>query len=196
MQRTTTSEHLRKAAVVAAAAVMATGCTTNEPSSSKPPVTASSTPSPTTVSPTPENPEETAKKQAINTYLSHWKEVEKRYADKTDKAGDLKKYAAVVAKIQVEKDAEDMHRRNLVILGNVTVLNPTVISADLDRKVPKVVISSCLDISRWTVTNTETGKPASNLPKNRLLKYVIKATVEKWEQGWVVIEDKPQGKKC
>ena len=195
MQRTTTSKHLRKAAVVAAAAVMAAGCTTNEPTSSKPPATVSATPTPATASPPPENAEETAKKQAIDTYLSHWKEVEKRYADKTGKAGDLKQYAASAALSQVETDSENMRKKNVLILGTVSVDNPTAVSVDIDRKVPNVVISSCMDISRWRVVDAQTQKPVS-LPKERLLRYVIKATVEKWPEGWRVIRDEPQGKKC
>ncbi|MFB7512882.1 hypothetical protein [Streptomyces sp. NPDC056144] len=181
-----------------ATAALAVGCSSNEPAFSKLPVTtpAAATTTEPEPSETSTDPAEIAKKQAIDTYLSHWKEVEKRYADKSSKAGDLKKYAAVDALLKVENDAADMHRRNLVILGDVTVLNPTVVSTDLDRKVPSVVISSCLDISRWTVTRTKTGQPATNLPKDRLLTYVIKATVEKWPQGWVVIRDEQQGKKC
>ncbi|MFI9213929.1 secreted protein/lipoprotein [Streptomyces sp. NPDC053253] len=121
--------------------------------------------------------------------------MEKRYADKTGKAGDLNKYAAAVAQIQVEKDAEDFHKRGLVTTGTITVGNPTAVSADIDRKVPKVVISSCLDITQWQTIHSDTGKQAT-MPSNRLLRYVIKATVEKWDKGWVVIQDKPQGKKC
>ncbi|MGW6248028.1 hypothetical protein [Streptomyces roseolus] len=200
MTRTVHRKHWRKITLACATAALAVGCTSNEPASPKPPATTpaattTTAPEPTKTTP-PANPAEAAKKEAIATYLSHWKEVEKRYADKTDKAGDLKKYAAVDALLKVEYDAKDMHKRDLVILGDVTVLNPTAVSADLDRKVPKVVISSCLDVSRWTVTRVKTGEPATNLPKDRLLKYVIKATVEKWEQGWVVIRDEPQGKKC
>ncbi|MFD0367648.1 hypothetical protein [Streptomyces sp. NPDC127114] len=195
MQRTTTSKHLRKAAVVAAAVVMATGCTTNEPTSSKPPATVSATPTPATASHTPENPEESAKKQAVDTYLSHWKEVEKRYADKTGKAGDLKQYAASAALSQVETDSANMRKKNVLILGTVSVDNPTAVSVDINRKVPNVVISSCMDISHWRVVDAETQKPVS-LPKERLLRYVIKATVEKWPEGWRVIRDEPQGKKC
>ncbi|MEV0449794.1 hypothetical protein [Streptomyces sp. NPDC050600] len=195
MQLTRTSKRMRKLAVVAAAAAVATGCTTNEPTSSKPPAAVSVAPSPTTASPLPENPEEAAKKQAIATYLSHWKEVEKRYADKTGKAGDLKKYAASAALSQVETDTENMRKKNVLILGKVTLDNPTAVSADINRKVPNVVISSCMDISRWRVVDADTQKPAS-LPKERLLRYVIKATVEKWPEGWRVIRDEPQGKKC
>ncbi|MDV5143251.1 secreted protein/lipoprotein [Streptomyces sp. SBC-4] len=153
------------------------------------------TPSKTEIPVAPADPVETAKKEAITTYLSHWKEVEKRYADKASKAGDLKKYAAAVAQIQVEKDAENLHQRGMVTTGTITVGNPTAVSADIDRKVPKIVLSSCLDITKWQTIHTKTGKPAA-MPSNRLLRYVIKATVEKWDKGWVVIEDKPQGKKC
>ncbi|MGW3521573.1 hypothetical protein [Streptomyces hydrogenans] len=191
MTHTLNRQQWRKITLACATAVLAVGCTSNEPASPKPPAT---TPATTTAAPeptpseTPADPAETAKNEAISTYLSHWNEAEKRYADKTDKAGDLKKYAAVDALLKVEHDAKDMHKRGLVILGEV--------SADLDRKVPNVVISSCLDVSRWTVTRVKSGEPATDLPKDRLLKYVIKATVEKWPQGWVVIRDEPQGTKC
>ncbi len=177
---------------------LAVGCTSNEPASSKPAVTTPSatvsTPAPASTE-TPADPAEAAKKAAIATYLSHWKEVEKRYADKADKAGDLKKHAAAVAQYQVEVDAKEFHKRGLVTTGSIAVGNPTVVSADVDRKVPMVVISSCMDITQWKTIHSDTGEPAA-LPSNRLLRYVIKATVEKWEKGWVVIKDEPQGKKC
>ncbi|WP_329625868.1 secreted protein/lipoprotein (plasmid) [Streptomyces sp. NBC_01255] len=152
-------------------------------------------PSKTEIPVAPADPVETAKKEAIATYLSHWKEVEKRYADKAGKAGDLKKYAASAALSQVETGAADMRKKNAIVLGTVAVGNPTATSADINRKIPHVILSSCLDISRWTVTDLDTQKPAA-LPKNRLLRYVIKATIEKWPEGWRVIRDEPQGKKC
>ncbi|MGW9452450.1 hypothetical protein [Streptomyces sp. NPDC055632] len=194
-----TRNRWRKLAFVCAVSALAVGCNTNEPTSEKPPSTPSvSATTPTATPPKtqlPPDPVETAKKEAVDTYLSLWQEAEKRYADKTGKAGDLKKYATAVALAQLEADTKQMREKDLVILGEVTVGNPTVTSADIDRKVPKAVISSCLDVSRWTVTSISTGKPAE-LPKNRLLRYVIKATVEKWPQGWRVILDEPQGKKC
>ncbi|MFH8627527.1 hypothetical protein ACH4A8_37530 [Streptomyces vietnamensis] len=197
MIRTFNRQQFRKIALACATAVLAVGCTSNEPASSKPPVTtpAATTAPESTQSETPADPAETAKKEAIATYLSYWKEVEKRYADKTDKAGDLKKYAAAAALAQVEKDTERMRKRNTVALGTVTVGNPAAASADINRKIPNVIISSCLDISQWQVLNADTKKPVT-LPKERLLRYVIKATVEKWPEGWRVIRDEPQGKKC
>ncbi|OKJ52604.1 secreted protein/lipoprotein [Streptomyces sp. CB02261] len=121
--------------------------------------------------------------------------MEKRYADKAGKAGNIEKYAAAAALAQVETGAADMRKKDAVVLGTVTVNNPTATSADIDRKVPHVILSSCLDISRWTVTDVNTQKPAA-MPKNRLVRYVIKATIEKWPAGWRVIRDEPQGKSC
>ncbi|MFD9053688.1 secreted protein/lipoprotein [Streptomyces zaomyceticus] len=133
--------------------------------------------------------------EAIATYLSHWREVEKRYADKSGEAGDLKRYAGAAALAQVETGAKDMRKKNAVVLGTVTVNNPTATSADIDRKVPNIILSSCLDISKWTVTDLATQKPVA-MPKDRLVRYVIKATVERWPEGWRVIRDEPQGKVC
>ncbi|MFE3123268.1 hypothetical protein ACFXHD_07595 [Streptomyces hydrogenans] len=198
MTRTLNRQQWRKITLACATAVLAVGCTSNEPASPKPPATTAPT---TTAAPepspseTPADPAETAKSEAIATYLSYWKETEKRYADKTNKAGDLKKYAVSAALSQVEQDTERMRRRNTVALGTVTVGNPTAVSADINRQIPNVVISSCLDISQWQVLNADTKKPVT-LPKERLLRYVIKATVEKWPEGWRVIRDEPQGKKC
>ncbi|RSS57495.1 hypothetical protein [Streptomyces sp. WAC01280] len=197
MTRTPTKNRWRKLAFACAVSALAVGCTTNEPTSQKPPTTPP-TSTPTTAPPkteAPADPVETAKKEAIATYLSHWKEAEKRYADKAGKAGDLKKYAAAAALAQVETDSANLRKKNAVILGTVTVDNPAATSADINRKIPNVIILSCLDVSRWTVTDTDTQKPAA-LPKNRLLRYAIKATVEKWPEGWRVIRDEPQGKKC
>ncbi|MDX2564993.1 hypothetical protein PV371_35805 [Streptomyces sp. TX20-6-3] len=179
-------------------AFLLTACNSakEEPSAKAPNTSpATATPTKTKAPATPADPVEAAKKEAIATYLSHWKEVEKRYADKAGKAGDLKKYAAAAALAQVETGAADMRKKNAIVLGAVTVDNPVATSADLNRKIPHVILSSCLDISRWTVTDLDTQKPAS-LPKNRLVRYVIKATVEKWPEGWRVIRDEPQGKKC
>ncbi|MFF5505843.1 hypothetical protein [Streptomyces roseolus] len=199
MTRTVHRKQWRKITLACATAALAVGCTSNEPASPKPPattpaVTTTTAPEPTQSQP-PADPVEAAKKEAIATYLSHWEEVRKRYGDKTNKAGDLEKYAASAALSQVKYDTENMRKQNTVALGAVTVGNPTAISADIDRKIPHVVISSCLDISQWQVLNADTKKPVS-LPKERLLRYVMKATVEKWPEGWRVIRDEPQGKKC
>lgn len=199
MTRTIHPKQWRKITLACTTAVLAVGCTDNQPASPKPPAVTpaatTTTASEPTPSETPADPVEAAKKEAVATYLSYWRETEKRYADKTDKAGDLKKYAASAALSQVERDTERMRRRNTVALGSVTVGNPTAVGADIDRRIPHVVISSCLDISQWHVLDADTKKPVT-LPKERLLRYVIKATVEKWPEGWRVIRDEPQGKKC
>ncbi|MFI5808771.1 hypothetical protein [Streptomyces sp. NPDC051561] len=54
-----------------------------------------------------------------------------------------------------------------------------------------VTLSSCLDISRWQVVDSTTRKPAI-LPKERLTKFVVVSTLERWSAGWKVIRDEPQ----
>lgn len=153
-------------------------------------------PTPSTARPTVSaDPAETAKKDAIATYQSYWKEVEKLYADRSGKDTKLKQYAASAALKNVESDAKSAHDHNRIHIGQVTVGNPTVTDLDLNGKTPRATLSSCLDISRWEVVDANTKKPVS-LPSNRLTKYVIQSQVERWPGGWRVIRDEPQGKRC
>ncbi|MFC5805310.1 secreted protein/lipoprotein [Streptomyces formicae] len=121
--------------------------------------------------------------------------MEKLYADITGEAGDIDRYAASTALSSARSDAKSVHDRHLVHTGDVSVLNTTATAADLQRKIPNVQLTSCLDISRWKVMNTKTGKPAA-LPSGRLTKFVAVSTVERWPKGWRVIRNEPQGKPC
>lgn len=143
----------------------------------------------------PADPAETAKKDAIAVYQSYWQEMEKLYADRTGKGANLKQYAASAALKSAVADAKRAHDRNRIHTGQVTVGNATVTKLDMDGKIPSAVISSCLDISRWQVVDATTKKPVA-LPSNRLTKYVIATTVERWPEGWRVIRDDPQNKSC
>ncbi|WP_233415878.1 hypothetical protein [Streptomyces sp. N35] len=162
------------------------------PDEGKTPTTSSSSPSPT---PSPSaDPQSTAEAEALETYEQYWDQMELRYADPEGKKGKLGDFAAAVALLNAEKDAESMHKRGTIITGHVTVRDPQV-KVDLGKKLPYATISSCLDISKWTVVDSKTKKPAE-LPKDRLLKYVVTAEVEKWPEGWRVITEEPKGEAC
>ncbi|MEV6993179.1 hypothetical protein AB0N87_28935 [Streptomyces sp. NPDC093228] len=142
------------------------------------------------------DPAEAARKTAVATYEAYWREVEKLYANSSGSTkSDIEKYAASAALKNAESYAKHAHDRGNVAVGHVRVVNPTVTKVDVAGKVPNAIISSCLDISRWKLIDAETKKPVP-LPTNRLTKYVIVTTVEKWPQGWRVIRDEPQGKSC
>ncbi|MEU6987330.1 hypothetical protein ABZ946_28515 [Streptomyces sp. NPDC046324] len=176
------------------AVLAAAGCTshTGSPGSNAPTSQASSATDSVT---SPPDPTEAAKKEAIATYQAYWQELEKLYADKTGKAANLKQYAAAAALSNAELDAKRAHDRDRLHVGEVGVGTPTATKTDINRKIPHVILSSCLDISRWQVVNASTKKPVT-LPANRLTKYVIKSTLERWPEGWRVIRDEPQGKSC
>jgi hypothetical protein len=141
------------------------------------------------------DPKETAKKEAIAAYAAYWREMQKLYADPTGKSARLDQYAASAALKNAQADAKRAHADGNIIIGDVTVAASTVTKTVATGRIPNVTLSNCLDISRWETVDAKTKKPA-DLPDNRLLKYVIVSTVEKYPEGWRVTRDEPQGKSC
>ncbi|WP_254401312.1 hypothetical protein [Streptomyces sp. AC555_RSS877] len=185
----------RKAAALLIAGSLAglTACSSSdkkdETSDESPAVTQSPTESATP------DPKETAKKEALAAYGAYWQEMEKLYADRTGKSARLDQYAASAALKNAESDAKRAHENGLIYLGDVAVTDQTVTKIDASGKIPNATVSSCLDISRWQTVDARTQKPAP-LPDNRLTKYMIVSTVEKYPEGWRVTSDEPQGKSC
>ncbi|MGX4695514.1 hypothetical protein [Streptomyces sp. JNUCC 63] len=175
------------------AALALTACSSSggkdEATDESPKVTQSPTPSATA------DPKEMAKSEAIAAYRAYWQEMEKLYADPTAKNAHLDQYAASAALKNAEADAKSAHDRGLINTGDVAVTDQAVTKVDTSGKVPNAILSSCLDISRWQTVNAKTKKPVS-LPGNRLTRYVIVSTVEKYPAGWRVTRDEPQGKSC
>lgn len=141
------------------------------------------------------DPKETAKKEAIAAYRAYWQEMEKLYADPTGKSAQLDQYAASAALKNAQNDAKRAHDGGNIIVGEVTITDSTVTKTDATAKIPNVTLSNCLDISKWETVDAKTKKPA-DLPDNRLLKYLLVSTVEKYPEGWRVTRDEPQGKSC
>jgi hypothetical protein len=147
------------------------------------------------VSSAPADPEAAVKETALAVYRGYWREMQALYADRDGTTEGLKRYAASEALDNAENAAERAHARGRIYIGRVTVSESTVTGTDLDRQVPNVRLSSCLNVSQWQPVVADTRKPVA-LPDNRLTKYLVVTTLEKWPQGWRVIRDEPQGKKC
>ncbi|MFJ2008012.1 hypothetical protein [Streptomyces chartreusis] len=141
------------------------------------------------------DPRETAKKEAIAAYQAYWKAMEQLYADKTGKSGHLDQYAASAALKNAEADAKRAHDRGRIVTGSVALTEQTVTKVEADGRIPYATVSSCLDISKWQKVDAKSKEPVS-LPDDRLTKYVIVSTVEKYPEGWRVTSDEPQGKSC
>ncbi|MEU8576424.1 hypothetical protein [Streptomyces asoensis] len=186
--RTRTRLTALTAALCATAALA--GCSSGDDTTA-PTTTASAT----FVTPAPANPGPEAKKTALKVYQSYWREMQAYYADRDGATTDLKQYAASEALAVAENAAARAHARGRIYIGKVIVSQSTVTGTDLDRQVPKVMLSSCLDVSQWQPVIADTHKPV-DLPANRLTKYWIASTLEKSPQGWRVVRDEPQGKKC
>ncbi|NUK21674.1 secreted protein/lipoprotein [Streptomyces lunaelactis] len=121
--------------------------------------------------------------------------MEKLYADPTGKRAHLDQYAASAALKNAQADAKSTHDRGLINTGEVAITDQAVTNVDTSGKIPNATLSSCLDISLWQTLHAKTKKPVT-LPDNRLTKYVIVSTVEKYPEGWRVTRDDPHGKSC
>ncbi|MEU9522830.1 secreted protein/lipoprotein [Streptomyces sp. NPDC048224] len=121
--------------------------------------------------------------------------MEKLYADPTGKSAHLDQYAASAALKNAEADAKRAHDRGRIYIGNVVLTEQRVTKADLTGRVPNATVTSCLDISNWHTVDADTKKPVS-LPSDRLTKYLISGTVQRYPEGWRVTSDEPQGKPC
>ncbi|MFI1445232.1 hypothetical protein [Streptomyces fructofermentans] len=177
---------------VICATLAAAGCSSGDGAS------AAESTAPTITTPTASasmDPQAAAEATALKVYQGYWREMQALYADRNGTTADLKGYAASEALSVAENAAGRAHARGRIYIGKVSVSQSTVTKTDLDREVPKVMLSSCLDVSHWQPVVADTRKPV-DLPANRLTKYLIASTVEKWPQGWRVVRDEPQGKKC
>ncbi|MFD7972518.1 secreted protein/lipoprotein [Streptomyces clavifer] len=141
------------------------------------------------------DPAQSAEAAAVDAYKGYWRALETLYADSSGDTDQLKRVASGMAMVNADDDAKRARDRGHLIIGSVSVTDSTVTASDMGRKAPKAVLTSCLDITKWNVVLASTKKPLP-LPSTRLTKYVITSTLEKWPQGWVVIEDTPQGKAC
>ncbi|MFD9517914.1 secreted protein/lipoprotein [Streptomyces sp. NPDC059979] len=122
--------------------------------------------------------------------------MEKSYATGRIEGTDIKKYAAGAALTRPETEVPKLEKAGRVFTGDVGINNPTVTKADLERKIPSVTLSSCIDVARWIPVDRASGKPAA-LPTERLTKFIAITTMEKWPDGWKVLTDEPQsGRPC
>ncbi|WP_438306619.1 secreted protein/lipoprotein (plasmid) [Streptomyces sp. HUAS TT11] len=128
-------------------------------------------------------------------YAAYWVAMERLYADPADKSAHLDQYAASAALKNAEADAKRAHDRGDINIGRITLTDQTVGEVDTSGAIPNATVSSCLDVSGWQTVDAKTKKPVP-LPENRLTKYVILSTLEKYPEGWRVIRDEPQGKPC
>ncbi|MGW7647281.1 hypothetical protein [Streptomyces bobili] len=177
------------------AALVLTACSSSDANGEASDESPTVTQSPRTSATTTSDPTEAAKKEAIATYAAYWQEMEKLYADPSGKSAHLDQYAASAALKNAETDAKRAHDRGRIYTGSVALTGQTVTKVNPAGRIPNATVSSCLDISNWRRVHAKTKKPVT-LPENRLTKYLIVSTVEKYPEGWRVTSDDPQGKPC
>ncbi|MFI8308451.1 hypothetical protein ACIF80_34640 [Streptomyces sp. NPDC085927] len=173
-------------ALLLAAFAAVSACTTSEPASQKP-TTPPSSSSPASPTATKETPEAAAKKEAIAAYQSYWRELPKAYAVPAIEGTELKRYAAAEALNKAEETVANLKSNGRLMTGKPVLSNPTVTSAELTKNTPNASVSACLDVSKWKITDKETGKLAP-VASNAVSKYVITSLLERWDGSWKVLK--------
>jgi hypothetical protein len=186
----------RRAAVVALAAASAllsvSACGGDgESDEEKPSSTASkSAPSPTAS----KDPDSAAKGEALAVYQRAWEEKVKAYAKASSKGTELQRYTSLYALRDIEQSLTSMRSANQVTRGE-PALKPKVTALDSQKKIPEATVTDCVDISKWTLVDKASKKEVA-LPKERLLRYVSVANLEKWGNKWVVTKLTAQDRRC
>lgn len=141
-------------------------------------------------SPSPGDSEQGEEAEALATFRAYWDEVEKAYAKNSVGGADIRKVSAGPARLAIEQSVRSARENGQAVKGGPRTTKLAVTEADLDRDVPKVRLSGCLDVSEWVIYRKDTGDPVPQ-PDDRLTKYVVTALLEKWPDGWVVTKSEP-----
>ncbi|MFF8702952.1 hypothetical protein ACF067_28245 [Streptomyces albidoflavus] len=176
--------------LIPALLVSAAACGGDETDASPGTATPSASKDPASSAPSLAEPEKGGEAEAMAAYRAHWQEVEKAYAKNSIEGTDIKKTSVGPARLAIEKSVKSARENGQAVKGSPGLSNLTVTKADLNRDVPKVHLSSCLDVSKWVIYNKSTGEPVPQ-PSDRLTKYTVTSLLEKWPDGWVVTKDEP-----
>ncbi|WP_052713672.1 hypothetical protein [Streptomyces katrae] len=188
---------LAAAAAAATVAALTAGCTSGSKNDKNAATGPSVSPSATTAaaSPTaPADPEAADKAEVQAAYTHYWDVLTAAYAKSDPDDPNLTKVATGNALVQNQQDLANFRKGGRVFVGRPQHSN-SAISFKADTKLKTAVITDCLDISQWKVVEKNGGKEVE-LPSTRLLRYVNTVTAEKWPNGWMVLEDKQEGKAC
>ncbi|WP_372404908.1 hypothetical protein [Streptomyces luteireticuli] len=157
------------------------------PSSSYHPLTAPPTSSPT-------DPHAAEKKEVLQSYSRFWEEQIKAYAKASLENTSLTKYATGDALARAEGDLMSLKKAGNVMEGR-PINNPKVAVFSTQNHTSKAKVTDCIDVSRWHVVNTKTGK-TDPPPRGQLTRYVANVAAEKWGKQWMVLKVSLQERTC
>ncbi|MDT0468485.1 hypothetical protein [Streptomyces gibsoniae] len=157
--------------------------------------TSSSKPSPTQSadSPSPSSAVDTENAAVIAAYTSSWDAQTEAYSKASSAGTDLKKNTTLRALFDIEHDLSVMRKAGQVTTGK-PVIHPKVVKVT-DTKIPTATVTDCVDTTHWTLIDKASKMPVP-LPTTRLVKYVSTATLEKWENTWMVTKLTAQEQAC
>ncbi|MEU9033355.1 hypothetical protein AB0D45_00290 [Streptomyces sp. NPDC048352] len=187
---------LAAAAAAATVAALTAGCTSgskNDKNAAGPSISPSATAAAASPS-APVDPEAADKAEVQAAYTHYWDVLTAAYAKPDPDDSNLAKVTTGSALVQIQQDLANLRTRGHVFSGQPQRSN-SGITFKADTKLKTAVITDCLDVSHWKPVEKNGGTELP-LPSTRLLRYINTVTAEKWPNGWMVLEDKQEGKAC
>ncbi|GHA47958.1 hypothetical protein GCM10010329_82980 [Streptomyces spiroverticillatus] len=172
----------------------ATGCTTQAPPPDAKPTTdtqatSSTTPSPATSSADPLAAEKAA---ALTSYDNFLREQARAYEIVNVEATSVNKYVSGNALKQVHMDVQSLKGAGNHAEG-APKNDSKVTKISMGGKLPTATITSCLDVTPVKIIDKQ-GKTVPHA--GSLSKYIAVTTLEKWPNGWMVLDEGPEGRAC
>ncbi|MFJ8165590.1 hypothetical protein ACIRBY_32400 [Streptomyces sp. NPDC096136] len=188
---------LAAAAATATIAALTAGCTSGSKNDKNAAASPTVSPSATTAAASPSapaDPEAADKAEVQAAYTHYWDVLTAAYAKSDPDDPNLAKVSSGDALVQNQQELATFRKGGRIIAGRPQH-SSTAVTFKADTKLKTAVITDCLDISQWKPVEKSSGKSV-DLPNTRLLRYVNTVTAEKWPNGWMVLEDKQEGKAC
>ncbi|MET9607038.1 hypothetical protein ABZZ17_18460 [Streptomyces sp. NPDC006512] len=195
--RTARRRLLTSVAVVAAATALTAGCTgeSKDNKAAAPSAPASSVaPTPSAAPSVSVDPEAADKAEVQTAYTRYWDVLTAAYSTADPQHSELGKVVTGTALVQNQQDLAQYRKGGRIFAGKPQHSN-IVVTFKPEAKLKTAVITDCLDISQWKPVEKSSGTEVK-LPESRLLRYVNTVIVEKWPNGWMVLEDNQEGKAC
>lgn len=201
MAHPTPAVHVRRrrkccAALMATAAVMAAtaGCSSEKPSAGPKPMPTSpvSAQPSATAAPSNADPLAAEKEAALDSYQNFVAERTEAYKTVDYKSTSLDKYSSGKAIQQVYGGVQSLRSAGNHMQGTFKT-SPEVTKITTSGQLPKATITSCVDVSKFLVID-KAGKTVPHA--GQLNQYITVTSLEKWPNGWMIVNERPEGRTC
>ncbi|MFB6662549.1 hypothetical protein [[Kitasatospora] papulosa] len=130
------------------------------------------------------DPDAVEKAAVLAAYSAMSREQMAAYRTASAKGTELERYATAEALGQIRNDLARMQEAGTVVRGELAH-EAEVTALDMDAQTPTATLSDCVDLARYETYDSKARKVIP-LPTEQPLRYVMTASVQRWDGRWMV----------